>query len=123
MPTTTFLHGLNRTSGQCSPPRCDAREFGGHSAVAAGGTSRCSLGGRETPGGPAAAPGSPDRRSAVVEELDLTGVDELRERRMFSGLRRDLSSPSGAEVQGLAARQRDASGVWVLLAMLFIAAS
>ena len=71
----------------------------------------------------AAAPGSPDRRSAVVEELDLTGVDELRERRMFGGLRGDLSSSSGAEVQGLAARQRDASGVWDLLAMLFIAAS
>ena len=121
--TTTFLHGLNRRSGQCSPPRCDAREFGGHSAVAAAATSAVRWVAVKRRAALAAAPGSPDRRSAVVEELDLTGEDGLRERRMFGGLRGDLSSPSGAEVQGLAARQRDASGVWVLLAMLFIAAS
>src|SRR5262245_38097772 len=35
-------------------------------------------------------------------------MDELCERRMLGGLRGDLSSLSGAEVQGLAAGQRDA---------------
>ena len=57
---------------------------------------------------PTAAPGSPDRRRTVVEDLDLAGVDELCERRMLGGLRGDPSSLSGAEVQGLAAGQRDA---------------
>ena len=123
VPTATFLHGLNRRSGQCSPPRCDAREFGGHSAVAAAATSAVRWVAVKRRAALAAAPGSPDRRSAVVEELDLTGVDELRERRMFGGLRGDLSSPSGPRCRVLPRGNGTLSGFWVLLAMRCIAAS
>jgi hypothetical protein len=55
-----------------------------------------------------AAPGAAARPRTVVEDLDLAGVDELPELRMLGGLRGDLSSLSRAEVQGLAAGQRDA---------------
>src|SRR4030095_15437606 len=55
-----------------------------------------------------AAPASAARPRTVVEDLDLAGVDELPELRMFGGLRGDLSSLSRAEVQGLVTGQRDA---------------
>jgi hypothetical protein len=47
-------------------------------------------------------------RGSVIEDLDVAGVDELPEPRMCGGLRGEMSSLSGAEVQGLAAGQRDA---------------
>jgi hypothetical protein len=62
-------------------------------------------------------------RGSVIEDLDLAGVAELPELRMFVGLRGDLSSLSGAEVQGLAAGQGTLSGFPVLLATVFVAVS
>ena len=123
VPTATFLHGLNRRSGQCSPPRCDARERGCHSAVAAGATSRCSLGGRETTGGPCSRPRFP--RSAQCRRRRARS-----HRRGRASRAADVRRPPRRSVQSLRGRGAGScrgngtlSGVWVLLAMLFIAAS
>src|SRR5882724_11696746 len=52
----------------------------------------------------------------VAENLDLTSADELLQRRMLDRLRRDLAALSGAEMQGLATRQRNAQGSVSLIA-------
>ena len=122
VPTATFLHGLNRRSGQCSPPRCDAREFGCHSAVAAAATSVVRWVAVKRP---AALPPPPVPRSAQGRRRRARS-----HRRGRASRAADVRRPPRRSVQSFRGRGAGScrgngtlSGVWVLLAMLFIAAS